>query len=252
MAGRLGVGGLRVVPSEVVKGVTLVRHAQAESNVAGAVSHAAYRSEDWFDARVTALGEEQARALNTRLRAAGPMDRFEVVLTSPLSRAIQTAAIAFDGCPAPVVAHEGCRERLGVNPCDRRRTVTELRERFGWVDFDAAMGGAPDADALWTPDVREAREDIQARFIAFLGDLVRRPEREIAVVTHSSFLYMGLELFAGTETDSPEVTDATRRWFENCEFRRFVVSDSMLAPEALSVQPPTEEARKHLAAQAPP
>ena len=98
--------------------------------------------------------------------------------------------------------------------------------------------------------MREPKEDIQARFVAFLGYLMRRPEQEIAVVTHSSFLYMGLELFAGTETDSPEVTDATRRWFENCESRRYVISDSMLSPEALTVQPPTDEAKRHLAAQA--
>jgi len=245
--------GLRVVPEEVVKCITLVRHAQAESNVAGMVTRDAYRSEEWFDARITELGREQARGLNARLGAAGTMDRFEVVLTSPLSRALQTMEVAFEGCSAKRVAVEGCRERLGVNPCDRRRSLAELRERFPGVDFDEAMGECSEHDALWEgygKERREPKEHLEARFVAFLRYLLSRPEREIAVVTHSSFLFFGLALFAGSETDSPEVTDGVRRWFENCESRRLYLSDSMLAPESLAIKPPTEEATKALAAQA--
>lgn len=43
-------------------------------------------------------------------------------------------------------------------------------------------------DQLWQPDVRESTEDLTRRGVAFLQWIMQRPERGIAIVTHSSFL----------------------------------------------------------------
>jgi hypothetical protein len=47
---------------------------------------------------------------------------------------------------------------------------------------------AQETDELWVPDEREAREAVAARGAQFLSWLLSRPEREIAVVSHSGFL----------------------------------------------------------------
>ncbi|KAL8233792.1 hypothetical protein R6Q59_019892, partial [Mikania micrantha] len=46
-----------------------------------------------------------------------------------------------------------------------------------------------DGDVLWTPDTRERNEDVAARGVKFMKWLLTREEKEIAVVTHSGFLY---------------------------------------------------------------
>ena len=51
-----------------------------------------------------------------------------------------------------------------------------------------------------------------------------RPEREIAVVTHSSFMAYMLRLFGG-EGCSEAVTVELHRWPNNCEMRPVVVYD---------------------------
>jgi hypothetical protein len=43
-------------------------------------------------------------------------------------------AISAAGCP-PMVAWEGCREHLGMHPCDKRRTMREIAPSFPAVDF---------------------------------------------------------------------------------------------------------------------
>eukprot|EP00967_Tisochrysis_lutea_P060939 scaffold78013_cov37-Tisochrysis_lutea.AAC.2 len=66
----------------------------------------------------------------------------QLIATSPLTRAIQTVEIGFpnrteDGAPRPpVVATSLARERISHHQCDRRRSVSELQDKFGsWVDF---------------------------------------------------------------------------------------------------------------------
>lgn len=98
-----------------------------------------------MDAHLTPLGWQQAHALRGHLRSLGPAFRADVVVISPLTRTLETAAGAFGtgkwclgdagrafmlpqeavpgkraaqagisahGCP-PLVAWEGCREHLG-------------------------------------------------------------------------------------------------------------------------------------------
>lgn len=78
----------------MAKTIYLVRHAQAEHNVA----------EDWSiaDAPLTALGRQQARDLN-EATASGLQKEVQLVVTSPLRR---TMATTLDGFPKAI-------ERLG-------------------------------------------------------------------------------------------------------------------------------------------
>ncbi|KAG3138191.1 hypothetical protein PI126_g17040 [Phytophthora idaei] len=86
----------------------------------------------------------------------------------------------------PFVCMEGCREHLGVDTCNNRRSVTELRMKFPAVDFSALVD---EEDVLWTTDHRESAEEIQTRAKEFLTELFRTiHERLVAVVTHFGFI----------------------------------------------------------------
>jgi broad specificity phosphatase PhoE len=59
-----------------------------------------------YDTRLTPKGEKQARSLSSRVRALSPAP--EVLLASPLTRALSTSELAFEGVDIPRVRHESC------------------------------------------------------------------------------------------------------------------------------------------------
>jgi broad specificity phosphatase PhoE len=138
-----------------------------------------YKNWKWYDARLTPLGEEQSRDLRPYITAF----KLEVVITSPLSRTIQTGLHAIPS-GVPFVVEDDCRERIGVHPCDKRRSKTELAADFPSINLDLLLS---EEDDKWT-DVREPFEDLKARCERFLEKLRLRPETHIAVVTHNDFL----------------------------------------------------------------
>lgn len=117
---------LTLLPSRAVKTLHLVRHAEGFHNVAGAVDYANYKLEQFLDAHLTREGWRQAHTLRDRLLAArrggdgdaegGPsaIVRPAVVLTSPLTRALETAVAAFGG-PLLPFGHEEDDEDDGGN-----------------------------------------------------------------------------------------------------------------------------------------
>ncbi|KXZ41269.1 hypothetical protein GPECTOR_589g656 [Gonium pectorale] len=131
-------------------------------------------------------------------------------------------AISSRGCP-PFLAHELCREHLGVHPCDRRSKVSEYMQRFPAIDFSLVQ---PDEDVLWQPDHREAKDEIRRRGLAFLKWLATRPERNIAVVSHSSFLHFTLSCFA--HAAAPAVQAELHKWYDNCEMRSVILTDDSM------------------------
>jgi broad specificity phosphatase PhoE len=111
------------------------------------------------------------------------------VLTSPLSRAIETSTLAFASLPPherpPVVALEALRPKVSYHMHSKRSARSVLTKRFPNVDLARL---ADDQDTLWTP-TPEARASLDARARAFLQVLFSRPERNVAVVTHFTLLF---------------------------------------------------------------
>ncbi|KAL9860421.1 Phosphoglycerate mutase-like protein 2 [Arabidopsis thaliana] len=239
-------------PLHRCKTIHLVRHAQGIHNVEGEKNHKAYLSEDLFDAHLTPLGWQQVDNLHKHVKASGISNSIELVVVSPLLRTLQTAVGTFGGegykdgvntpllmtagagnsdrpaisslnCP-PFIVVESCREHLGVHPCDRRSNITKYRELFPAIDFSLAK---TDVDVLWKPDIREEDQDIAARGVKFFNWLSTRKEKEIAVVTHSGFLYQTLNSF-GNDCD-PSVKNEISKKFVNCELRSFVLVDKCMS-----------------------
>eukprot|EP00271_Cylindrocystis_brebissonii_P018578 TRINITY_DN534_c0_g1_i3.p1 TRINITY_DN534_c0_g1~~TRINITY_DN534_c0_g1_i3.p1 ORF type:complete len:294 (+),score=43.39 TRINITY_DN534_c0_g1_i3:248-1129(+) len=238
-------------PEHRCKFLSLVRHGEGYHNVAQAADVAAFTSYDYYDASLTPKGWEQALALRCHLAGLpnGGLG-IELIVTSPLLRTMQTAAGVFGstvddaspssaplfmqageeanggpvaisaaGCP-PIVAVEMCREHLGRYPCDARSSVTLYRPKFPVVDFSQVE---TDEDTWWQPDERESSADLITRGRKFVQWLMARPERRIAIVSHSSFLAHMLGEF-GAEC-GPEVQREVRTRFDNCEMRSLVLVD---------------------------
>ncbi|RVW56209.1 Phosphoglycerate mutase-like protein 1 [Vitis vinifera] len=141
----------------------------------------------------------------------------------------------------PFLALELCREHLGVHPCDKRRSIHEYRPLFPAIDFSLIES---DDDVLWTADVREKNEDVASRGMKFMNwhhcavgscklfsvwfspllcKLCTRKEKEIAVVSHSGFLFHALSAF-GNDCH-PLVKSEICKHFANCELRSMVIVD---------------------------
>ncbi|KAK7275867.1 hypothetical protein RIF29_16993 [Crotalaria pallida] len=235
-------------PSHRCKTIHLVRHAQGVHNVEGEKNHDAYLSYDYFDAPLTPLGWEQVSNLRKHVKASGLSKRVELIIVSPLLRTMQTAVGVFGGeaftnginerplmmynvgqsdhhavsnlnCP-PFIAVELCREQTGVHPCDKRRTISEYRNMFPGIGFQLIES---DEDMLWIPDVREKPEEVAARGLKLLEWLWTRKEKEIAVVTHSSFLFNTLSAFG--KDCHPNMKSEICAHFANCELRSVVIVD---------------------------
>ncbi|XWS25424.1 hypothetical protein CRYUN_Cryun27aG0067200 [Craigia yunnanensis] len=79
-----------------------------------------------------------------------------------------------------------------------------------------------DEDVLWKANTREKNE-VAVRGMKFLNWLWTRKEREIAIVTHSGFLYHTLSAF-GSDCH-PSVKSEKCKHFSNCELRSVVIVD---------------------------
>lgn len=175
---------------------------------------AAYKKESLKDARLDQTGRQQATTLGARIREARMV--VDVVLTSPLTRTLETASLMFSDGGVPMVAVELCREAHGGHPCDQRRSITEIAAEFPHVDF---TGVDTDLDTWHNPDCRETVREVAVRCDKFLAVLRARPERNIVVVSHGVFLETLLNRCGLLCTD-----DTVRmRRFENAEMRSIVL-----------------------------
>lgn len=254
--------GQSLYPLHRCKTLHLVRHAQGIHNVEGEKDHKAYMSQDLFDAHLTPLGWQQVDNLQKHVHACGLSKKIDLVIVSPLLRTMQTAVGVFGGggytdgvdapplmvanagnsdhsaisslnCP-PFLAVELCREHLGVHPCDKRRSISEYQPLFPAIDFSLIES---DEDILWKTDIREKNEEVGARGIKFLNWLWTREEKEIAVVTHSGFLFHTLSSF-GNDCH-PTVKSEICKHFANCELRSVVIVDrSMMGTDSSSTNYP--------------
>lgn len=113
------------------------------------------------------------------------------VLTSPLTRCLQTSTYAF-GVPqdydttttnssfasTTIHCHENLREACGIYNCDRRRTKTQLQHYWGRIiqfinhhDSDSSLLSS-DHDTLWHPTQRETIYELQCRIAQFMAWLL--------------------------------------------------------------------------------
>ena len=102
------------------KRVCFVRHGQGDHN-------ASIKGWQLCDPPLNAKGEGQVKQLATELKP--QLKQFDLIVVSPLTRAMQTATGGFDGVKCPWAVQPLLRERMGA-PCDSGRTKCELLRDF--------------------------------------------------------------------------------------------------------------------------
>jgi broad specificity phosphatase PhoE len=163
--------------------ITLVRHAESESNVTG-------RWQGQGDAQLSSEGRRQARALGERLAG----ERFDVVLCSDLSRCCDTA----EALGLPIERVRAWRE-VDVGRWEGL-TRAEVAERFPDEVArlregaqDVAIGGG------------ESWMDLHARIEAAFGELRARlePGARALVITHGGVIHGLLSGLLGLRDQRP-------------------------------------------------
>jgi broad specificity phosphatase PhoE len=115
------------------------------------------------------------------------------------------------------LVREECRERWGHYTCDGRRDISVIQKEFPDCDFSEVEH---DEDAFYSKS-REESDHCKERAIQFLDWLNKRPEKCIAVVTHSSFLRHLFSQFGGDQALGDK--DEMQRLTGNCELRSIVL-----------------------------
>jgi len=163
------------------KRIDLIRHGQSTFNAAYAETGC---DPLHYDARLTPLGHAQVVAAGETLRASD----YELIVTSPLSRAIETTLGLFGAPAAPILVEALHRERL-ESSCDIGRPAAALAQDFPSLAFDHLddpwWHHGAETDALG--HAIEPEHVFAARIAGFRAWLAGRPEDRIAVIGHGTF-----------------------------------------------------------------
>jgi len=164
------------------KTLYFIRHAQATHNP-DVDKYGKDILTDWkyFDAELTMKGKEQRKNI---LKEKELLEEVDVIFVSPLHRTLETSEILYD-LNKPIIAFEMVRERLGVRPCDKRKSITEQKLRFPYVDFSLCED---DEDKLWKLDHRETEEELKQRIINFLEWIKTKSYTKIVIITHNGYI----------------------------------------------------------------
>ena len=141
-----------------VRQIFFVRHGQSAHNIDRAAL-------DTPDNPLTDAGREQARVANRVLhRITQDWGSFDLVVTSPMTRAIETCLIATQGLGSPLPVVLPLVTERGTSACDRGSPQEVLENRFPELNFaplrdrvDEEWWGATDpsrggGDAWWAEE----------------------------------------------------------------------------------------------------
>jgi broad specificity phosphatase PhoE len=163
----------------------LIRHGQTEFN---RIFSATRQDPGIRDPQLTELGRRQATAVAAALRALN----LGLLISSPYTRALETAEIIADHLQLPIMVEALVAERC-VFTCDVGSELTTLRGRWPDITFDHL----PDP---WWPQQEETEEILLQRSEAFCRRIATATSSEVAVITHWGFIraVTGLKVPNGT------------------------------------------------------
>lgn len=200
---------------ERVQTVVFLRHGVAKHNVPDPTTGEKpdICSPAFWDPPLLDRGMQEALAVRERL--VHFLRRVDLVITSPLTRCMQTANLVFfpganydvPHSPPPMLCVEQVREAYGIHYPDKRRDKRLLQKHWPTIHFDPSMS---DLDEEWSDTSRETLQDVIGRVDQFMEWLVQRNEMFVFVVSH------GVWIESCFRKHFPEVLQGGQRVY-NCD-----------------------------------
>ena len=161
----------------------LIRHGYALHNeLYPKLGVRAFRIDATIDAPLTHEGHIQAIELGNSWENKGTI---ELVLVSPLTRALETCMNIFGDTNIRIESHEFLREYpIGEDTCNKRSSLSLLKNKYPKINFNLS----DDEDILWREEYREKIDELENRIKIMIDYLKSRPEKNIAIIGHSSFI----------------------------------------------------------------
>ncbi|CAK4086551.1 unnamed protein product [Aphanomyces euteiches] len=187
------------------KTIFLIRHGESTYNEWVFQS---YRQQTWegyrdpmlIDARLSQRGRQQVQALNQNVLHHRVHESIQVVITSPLARAIETALGGFEGTGIPIQVNSLCREMLDAS-CDVGRQPAELAREFShrgidvsklseywWLNHPVSLTTIIPQSQEQLATLKETMPEFHDRVRRFLEHVASMRETSIAVVCHGNFI----------------------------------------------------------------
>ena len=179
----------------MVKEVYFVRHGQSEFNAWRSAQ--LFSPAQWFvrdpmirDAVLTRKGQEQAVQQRATAASIGPV---QLIISSPLTRAVQTMRLMFPQAACPVLLTPLVREKLNY-ACDIGIPTSKLRNmypEYTFAHFEGEYWWKHNPNAPF--DVQnETTEEVKQRIEVFREFIQSRTESKIVVVAHGYFIQLAL------------------------------------------------------------
>ena len=165
------------------KTIFLIRHGFSLHNeLFPKIGVQAFRIKETIDSPLTEEGHNQSIQLGKNWT---DKHNIELVLVSPLTRALETAMNIFGDTDIPIICQEFIREYpIGEDTCNQRSSKDKIKNMYPQINFnDICMN----EDTAWTPE-RESIESLNQRIEQTKEYINKRNEKTIAVITHSSFI----------------------------------------------------------------
>jgi broad specificity phosphatase PhoE len=188
--------------TEATKTVYLIRHGQSQGQMAKKKGLDRKRDPSLVDCGLTKSGIQQAHdiALLLQQMSGGVVPRIDLVVSSPLTRALQTAILGFQDYPMspPFLIHYGLREVGSLLPENVPRGPINTVMRYIQEQHGLTDGLRIDSSSLRPPNW--PREDVDSQHISKadrIPQIIRwiateRPEQHIAVVCHYNVIRAAL------------------------------------------------------------
>ncbi|GFH44135.1 hypothetical protein CTEN210_00609 [Chaetoceros tenuissimus] len=228
----------------IQKKLFLLRHGQAVHNPRAekakdeGCSHETFiqtmKEDDALDAPLTALGQQQA--IDNRIRNGHKLGNIELVVSSPLSRALCTADLTI--CPEngltidgkhngdetiivkpPRIVIEDLREINGYLLNAKRRSKDELMAEFhdSW-DFTSLTSNHDD---LWTDELESQKSCAERCYQGLIHLMTERQEQEMLMVAHGGLFRFVMMLHPNVIVVDDR--EERQKRFGNCELRQYDV-----------------------------
>ena len=169
-----------------MKTLYLIRHGIAQHNVLfDRLGKQIFYDERYYDTSLTNKGHEQSLNLGRKLKKNNYND-IDLVLTSTLTRCLESTYNIFKDFKKPIIALDILKEYpQGLQTCNKRDFRDNLIEKYPLIDFSFVE---TNPDLMWNKKREESLEELVER-IRYLNKFIySRPEKNIVIVSHSSFL----------------------------------------------------------------